>query len=295
MAIPEATLHTWSHQGSVTASRQTHEAIRRALRRWDDLHDRNYEVYLQGSYKNSTNIRGSSDVDVVAQINDTFYSNKHRLPPDQRAAHERAYGSATYPLADFRRDVLQALRDHFGSNVIVEGNKAIAVRPDTGRLPADVIVCAQYRSYGYFRSLTDRGSIDGMTFWTKDGRQTINYPKPHYDNGVEKNSRCPSSYKASVRIFKHARDAVVDRNWIPATSVPSYFLECFAYNAADWCFSGSWQEVYMEVVNDLQTGDQEQFVSQNGIIPLFGMGYDQWDVNSAQTLVSALWRLWKEW
>ena len=191
MPIPEATLNTWSRQGSITASQQTHEAIRDALSKWDDLRKRKYEVYLQGSYRNSTNIRGSSDVDVVAQINDVFYSNKDRLPPDQLAAHERAYGSATYRLQDFRQDVLEALREHFGSHAIVEGNKAIAVRADAGRLPADVVVCAQYRRYGHFRSHTDRASTEGMTFWTREGRKIINYPKPHYQNGVQKNNECP--------------------------------------------------------------------------------------------------------
>ena len=295
MPIPEATLEAWSHQGSVTTSRQTHEAIRLALREWDDLRNRKYEVYLQGSYKNSTNIRGSSDVDVVAQVNDVFYSNKSHLPPDQFAAHERAYGTATYRLEDFRLDVLQALRDYFGSPAIVEGNKAITVSPGAGRLPADIVVCAQYRKYGYFHSRADRNSVEGIKFWARDGRQIINYPKPHYDNGVRKNGSCVSNYKAGVRIFKHARDTVVQRDWIAAGIAPSYFLECFAYNAADRCYAGSWQQLYMEVLDDLQTGPHSQYVCQNGVVPLFGEGQDQWDNAGAQKLVTALWRLWRDW
>ena len=211
MPIPEQQLATWSRQGAVTTSKETHEAIRRALRRWDAIHDRNYEVYLQGSYKNSTNIRGSSDVDVVAQINDLFHSNKDRLPPNQRDAHDREYAAATYRLEHFRQDVLAALRNHFGSRHIVEGNKAITVAASSGRLPADVVVCAQFRHYSHFFSRQNQKWIEGMTFWTRNPRQIINYPKPHYDNGVQKNDGCTRSYKAGVRMFKNARDNLAAR------------------------------------------------------------------------------------
>ena len=208
MPIPEQQLATWSHQGAITASKATHEAIRCALRRWDAIHDRNYDVYLQGSYKNSTNIRGSSDVDVVAQINDVFHSNKNDLPFNQRDAHDREYSQATYRLEHFRQDVLDALRNHFGSHSIVEGNKAITVRATSGRLPADVVVCAQLRQYSYFFSRQNQDWLEGMTFWTRDRRQITNYPKPHYDNGVRKNDECTRSYKAGVRVFKNARDTL---------------------------------------------------------------------------------------
>ncbi len=75
MAIPEEQLEVWSHQGAITTARQTHESIRTALSShgWPDGVD--FEVYLQGSYKNATNVRGDSDVDVVVQLKSTFYHN----------------------------------------------------------------------------------------------------------------------------------------------------------------------------------------------------------------------------
>jgi len=75
MGIPESQLAIWSHQGAVTTAKATHESIRNALDsyRWTDGVD--FEVYLQGSYKNNTNIRGDMDVDVVVQLNSSFYSN----------------------------------------------------------------------------------------------------------------------------------------------------------------------------------------------------------------------------
>lgn len=73
VAIPEAQLDTWSHQGSVTQSSQTFATIRRALESNDATYgSRDFAVFLQGSYGNDTNIYAESDVDVVIRLNSTF-------------------------------------------------------------------------------------------------------------------------------------------------------------------------------------------------------------------------------
>ena len=84
MPIPESQLETWSHQGAVTTAKQTHESIRKALDPYIWPTGVKYEVYLQGSYKNTTNIRGDSDVDVVAQLNSTFQRDLSELPDYQK-------------------------------------------------------------------------------------------------------------------------------------------------------------------------------------------------------------------
>jgi hypothetical protein len=66
MAIPESQLETWSHQGSVKQSRDTYATIKRTLEASDTKYaDKDFEVFLQGSYGNDTNIYAESDVDVV--------------------------------------------------------------------------------------------------------------------------------------------------------------------------------------------------------------------------------------
>ena len=296
MPIPESQLSIWSRQGATATSQATHEAIRHALSEWADLRNRNYEVYLQGSYKNSTNIRGSSDVDVIAQSNDSFYWNDRDLTPTQSAAHNQAYpSSASYPLAQFRRDVLNALRRHFGSNAVAEGNKSIKIARDSDRVPADVVVCAQYRRYTHFRSKINHSMAEGIWFQARNGQTIINYPKPHYRNGTAKNAQCPTSYKAGVRILKNARNSLIRKGWMLASDAPSYFLECFAYNAANHCYSGSWQNLYTAVLRDLTNGDYPEYMCQNNVRPLFGNSYDQWNYDHARSLCSRLWRLWDEW
>ena len=79
------------------------------------------------------------------------------------------------------------------------------------------------------------------------------------------------------------------------TGVPSYFLECFAYNAANACYSGSWQELYLSVLAELMGGDYATYVCQNGVVPLFVQRYDHWDEGVARSLLAGLSRLWREW
>ena len=107
MAIPESQLETWANQGAITTAKATADSVKNALNSYSDWPNGvDFEVYLQGSYKNDANIRGDSDVDVVAQLNSTFYSN---LSEDQK----RILGltPATYHLSDFRADVLKILKN----------------------------------------------------------------------------------------------------------------------------------------------------------------------------------------
>ena len=68
MPIPESTLSGWSHHQAGTAFKQAHVPIREALAAYNWPSDVKYEVFLQGSYKNDTNLGGDSDVDVVVRL-----------------------------------------------------------------------------------------------------------------------------------------------------------------------------------------------------------------------------------
>src|SRR4029450_1975896 len=73
MAIPTTQLDTWSHQGAIATAQATHVSVRAALSHAQSLirtHD--YEVFLQGSYRNATNIYAESDVDIVVQLKETL-------------------------------------------------------------------------------------------------------------------------------------------------------------------------------------------------------------------------------
>ena len=68
MSIAESTLAGWSHHEAGTAFKQAHVPIRKAMQEHKGLSQFTYEVFLQGSYKNDTNLGGDSDVDVVIRL-----------------------------------------------------------------------------------------------------------------------------------------------------------------------------------------------------------------------------------
>jgi len=280
MGIPESQLETWSHQGAIAIAKTTADSIKNALNSYTDWPDGiDFEVYLQGSYKNDTNIRGDSDVDVVAQLNSCFYNN---LSEDQK----RVLGltPASYCWSEFRADTINALKSYYGQSRIAEGNKSIQIAASAGRLPADVIICSQYRKY---RTVSNDNYTEGICFWTrKDGRQVINYPKVHYDNGVSKHQNSSRWSKPVVRLFKNCRGS------ISGDATPSYFLECMLYNVPNSKFGSSYRDTFCNIVNWLSEASLNDFVCQNGQLKLFGLTPEQWNTNQARTFINNLVSLW---
>jgi hypothetical protein len=283
MAIPESQLEIWSHQGAVATAKITADSVKNALNAYNNWPDGiDFEVYLQGSYKNDTNIRGDSDVDVVAQLNSTFYSN---LSEDQKRT--LGLSLASYSWSDFRADVLKVLKNYYGQNWITEGNKSIKIGANNGRLPADVVVCCQYKKY---KTINSHDYIEGICFWsTKDNRQIINYPKRHCDNGVSKHQNSNKRYKPMVRLFKNSR------GYISGDATASYFLECMLYNVPNSNFGTNYQDTFCNIVNWLNKADLDSFICQNGQLKLFGMTPEQWNTTQAQEFINNLILLWNNW
>lgn len=286
MPIPENQLQTWAHQGAVTSAAETVASIEHALNSysWPDGIQR--EVYLQGSYKNNTNIRGDSDVDVIVQLNNCFYSN---LSEEQKRRLCIIRGK--YAFDDFRSLALEALVYYYGSSLVVEGNKSLKVRGT--RLPADVVPSIQYRNY--YNPDTSNSYTEGIAFWTRDTdhRRVLNYPKIHYHNGVQKHQKSGNRYKPAVRMFKNIRSYLVDKDIVLEDLAPSYFLECLMYNVPDDKFSYNYQQTFCDVVNWLSNADMNSFSCQNEQLLLFGSTPEQWSTSNAKEFISSAIYLWE--
>ena len=92
VSIPESQLNTWSHQGSVTQSSETYATIKRALEKDSAGYaEHDYQVFLQGSYGNDTNIYSESDVDIVIRLDSMYYYDISKLDDAAKQAfHEVA-------------------------------------------------------------------------------------------------------------------------------------------------------------------------------------------------------------
>ena len=76
-------------------------------------------------------------------------------------------------------------------------------------------------------------------------------------------------------------------------NVPSYFTECLLYNVLDGMFKPGLAPTYTGVLGWLKKAQVKEFVCQNGQVPLFGRGREQWSVQKAQAFFMDLHGLWE--
>ncbi|MDE2857707.1 MAG: hypothetical protein OXN94_07650 [Chloroflexota bacterium] len=126
-----------------------------------------------------------------------------------------------------------------------------------------------------------------------------NFPKLHRDNGSAKNeySRTRNNYKPTIRMFKNARNRLIDRGIISESTAPSYFVECLLYNVPDDKYLGGFGNRYIEIlsslVDSLSHNQGQTLICQNEQSSLFGPESTQWNVGDAAKLLSGLLDLWK--
>ncbi|MFB9860604.1 nucleotidyltransferase [Salinicoccus siamensis] len=300
MVIPISTLESWSNQGATQTPKSLREKIEKKLTESDSRITRKnqLDIYLQGSYRNNTNIYGNSDVDVVVQHNATFFSDISDLDAYETTIYKRTFSNATYTWQDFKNELIETLENAFGSYNVEVGNKSIKI--DNGSYEADVVPCFEYRKYTSFgENEEDREYIPGIKFYTtNENRDVVNYPKEHYSKGAAKNQRVNKKYKPVVRIFKNIKRKLIEKDMINKEQAPSYFIENLLYNVPDKCFDNInvSTRVY-DVTKWLQdnNGSFSQFICQNEQIKLFGESQEQWNEEDAYTFLTQTINLWNEW
>ena len=276
MAITLAQLEIWSHQGAVATSRDTYQSIRSVLcASRVPYADKHYEVYLQGSYGNDTNIFSESDVDVVIQLNSTFNSNKHELTREQLALHERDFNLATYSASDFRKDVISVLGNHYGIHNVTDGKKSVKLAGVASRRNADIVVCTQYRKYAHYWGRNDCPFIEGMMI-NNQGESTINYPRLHAEALTQKHQQTLSRFKPLVRVLKNIKTRMVECGYINEKTAASYYIEAWLYNAPNELFAYDLRERFEQVCNWLFRHDSSRFMMPHGQFPLMGTQNNQW-------------------
>ncbi len=229
MAISEEQLETWSRQGSIAKSSNTYSTIKNALESVDSPYsERDYTVFLQGSYGNNTNIYSESDVDIVIVLNETYYSDLTNLSPEDRTKYDGALVPASYGYSEFKTDVAAWLKRKFGQGVGVE-SKSIFIPGSGSRRNADVIVAAEFHRYYSFESPNNSSYAKGICFWTTDGTQIANFPKQHAENCTRKHQDTDNYYKLLVRIIKNMRNRMIYDGYIENELAPSYFIEGLLY------------------------------------------------------------------
>lgn len=296
MAIPESQLETWSHQGSVTQSSETYNTIKSTLEvAGSPYAGKDYKVFLQGSYGNDTNIYAESDIDLVIQMNNTFYHDLKKLPDAQKQAFNAAYSNAVYPYDSFKKDVLTVLKNKYGDD-INSGDKAISIAANEGRRKADVIAAVQYRRYHKFLSTSDQLYDEGICFFSSSGEQIANYPKYHSDNLTAKHQSTQKWFKPMARVLKNLRGKLVDEDVIASGVAPSYYLEGLLYNVPDDKFTTSYGDCFVNCINWIQEADRSKFVCANKQYYLLWEDSPvTWRASKCDEFIAAAVELWNQW
>lgn len=277
MSIPESTLASWSHHQAGTAFKQAHVPIRKALEAHKGLSQFKYEVFLQGSYKNDTNLGGDSDVDVVVRL-----SSKLK-PAVADLTGEQLQGDGSHKFVhqrwkSFRDEALEAIRARFGKAAKC-GRKTLKV--PKGKIPADADLVV---------TVSHRG---GIGFYLSDERRwVVSFPQQHHARGLKKEKTTNMRFKRTIRMFKAARNRLVEKKVLKKEDAPSYFIECLIYNVPDSLFAPKLAPTYTGILGWLKTAKIKEFKCQNGQVPLFGRGREQWTQEKARAFVRALQQLW---
>jgi hypothetical protein len=226
----ENTLTSWTKPSS-DSEKDKQERTERMIRQAIDAHEPfakcQLSVYAKGSYPNNTNVRTDSDVDIAVECTEVFYWEDAEQGI-YKSSNSNPYMGIWTP-QKLRDELVAALNKKFPGQVDTSGSTAIQINSSSARVDADVVPCFSYRYY-----LSSSSYQQGTKLFTKAGKDIVNYPAQQLQNGRNKNNRTNSAYKKAVRILKRVENAMVDDEVHP--DLPSYFIECLAYNCSDRVF-----------------------------------------------------------
>lgn len=297
MGIPESQLDTWSHQGSVTQSKETYATVKRCLESNSTAYaDKDYRVFLQGSYGNDTNIYAESDVDVVIRLDSTYHYDITALSQQaQSTFHSYTVGGVSYGYFDFKRDVVAALQSSFGLDITL-GKKAVGIAASGNRRKSDVIVATEFRRYRSFSMSRTDDYESGICLFTASGERVVNYPRQHCANLTTKHLGTYSWFKPSVRILKNMRRRMEANGLINSGLAPSYFLEGLLYNVPNEKFGGSYESTMVNTINWILGANRTEFVCVNEEYYLLrDVSHVCWRPADSDAFLNALVMFWDNW
>lgn len=291
----EQTFRSWSKPSSETEQRKCENAermIKEAIRESDVLSQRDIQIFAQGSYRNNTNVRLESDVDICIRCMDVFFSDFSMASGFNK--QDVGLQDSDYSYSQFKGEVEQALADKFGKKSVKRGNKAFDIHENTYRVDADAVACFEHRRYTHRNGNGSFAYISGTEFCPDNGGRVINWPLQNYENGVNKNNRTGSRYKYITRVLKRLRNEMAEKGIAEAAVIPSYLIECLVWNAPDNYFGNSAyasdvRNVLAHTFNETLVDDKcSEWTEVNELKYLFWWG-QPWTCGQAHSFLDAAW------
>ncbi|WP_327427296.1 nucleotidyltransferase domain-containing protein [Streptomyces sp. NBC_01236] len=296
MSVLEEKLARYKAPSSNTEQEKQERAermVRKAVEGWNGFDGIGIRFLPKGSYKNNTNVRADSDVDIaVIHKGFNYYNDSALYEADKihsSVSIKRLAG------ASFRAELEKATRSAYGNDCDTSGSTAIEIAENGGRVKADVVPSFEHRKY-YYDTMGKVRYFEGTTTRRTNGDWVINYPEQQYANGVAKNNRTGMRYKQMVRILKRVENDLVVAGKIEA--LPSYFMECLVYRVPDGRFNHGGLSPLTDDITSVITyiwnetkpgGSAKDWHEPNGIKPLFGAG-QKWSMEDAHQLALNAWQ-----
>ncbi|WP_081596622.1 nucleotidyltransferase domain-containing protein [Pseudomonas nitroreducens] len=262
---------------------RTERMIREAINAHAAFDDCSLNVFVKGSYANNTNVRSDSDVDIAVECTDVRYWEE-----ETQGIHTpgNPYTGIWTP-AKLRSELVSALKAKFPEQVDDSGTTAIQINSNSARVDADVVPCFSYVYY------MEQESRSGTKIFKTDNSSIVNYPVQQLRNGIAKNNSTNYSYKKIARILKRLENEMAENGKF--RELPSYFMECLAYNCPNSLFSyPTWTECVREVLihiwSSLEGAEPEtnRWVEVNECFYLFHSG-QKWTRNDGREFANAAW------
>ena len=231
----EDTFSVWAKPPGKTEEQRIEnaiKAIKNAIAASPKLNTRDIKVFTQGSYRNNTNVRQDSDVDVGVVCYDVFF------PEYPEGTTDETFGNidGEYNYSTFKNDVEDALVNYFGRQSVKRGNKAFDIKENSYHVEADVAPFFEHRRYysnGEYEEGVELRPDNGIP------SKVINWPEQHYSNGVRKNNDTGRSYKSIVRILKKLSNEMDDAGIPQAKNIMGFLIECLVWNVPNENFNYS--------------------------------------------------------
>lgn len=222
--ITEQQLQNWARALSETENAKCVSTVALIKKALQEKFGNSVDIFLQGSYKNSTNVRQDSDVDIVVCFTGAYFSDVTRLTDQDRSYHA-SLDLHDYSFSEFKNDVEKLMRENFLNNV-ERKNKCIFVKSNSYRVNADVVPCFSFRRL----KSPYKTEAEGIQLFSDDGKTMNSFPDQHYKNGCKKNTNTNQNYKSVVRMFKNVKNNLIESEKIDEKFMPSFFLECLVWN-----------------------------------------------------------------
>jgi hypothetical protein len=220
-----------------------------------DILGENYHTFLQGSYRNDTAIADINDVDIVA-IRKNTYSGQHA----PRNCESKVYWETIFQEIEKKL----SCPNIYSWTLNNRGDKCIPL--ETAELSADIVPAVQ---------IQDQPEEDPIAIYSfRSSIEKVNYPRTHYDNGVNKNNSTNQKYKPTVRMFKYWAKNNIDNKDI----ISSYKMESLVYSVGNEFFSNDFPTNFILV----GTRICDKLNSANDVRSVCGTEsiLDNWDINN---------------